>query len=360
MRANTNSHLPPVPLVGRAPRPDPPSEPQNLWRQLLAKFVGVSTLMDPFANDSDEAVRTLGRVALRRTPRAADDYFALGDMCAHLTLSADDTLNASYAEKALQAFQRAGESSPGDDALARRTILAFVFWVGSIARMLATYEALQISANLAERTIRLDIVTTDSPAAAQLHDLVTQMRAQIALMLDEENVNNPSEQVNARLSRRLCDEGQVFLRNQRTPEALQSFTRALEADPLNSTAWLWQALAQTDVARFKEAIVSYDRAIELDPTNYGALNSKGALLMEIGRVGQALECFEQALTMPLPPPIVKAAFMLNKGKALYILGRYEEARDALVRSDQLDPTPESAAGVAACNEMLVNRSEVPS
>jgi hypothetical protein len=35
-----------------------------------------------------------------------------------------------------------------------------------------------------------------------------------------------------------------------------------------------------------------------------------------------------------------------------MLARYQEARDALVRSHQLDPSPESAAGIAACRERL--------
>jgi len=37
---------------------------------------------------------------------------------------------------------------------------------------------------------------------------------------------------------------------------------------------------------------------------------------------------------------------------LFILRRYRESRDALVRSYQLDPSPESAAGIAACREQI--------
>jgi hypothetical protein len=40
-----------------------------------------------------------------------------------------------------------------------------------------------------------------------------------------------------------------------------------------------------------------------------------------------------------------------------MLGRYAEARDALMHSHDLDPSPESAAGIAACRERLEGSSE---
>ncbi|MEO7909676.1 MAG: hypothetical protein ABIV47_08515, partial [Roseiflexaceae bacterium] len=60
----------------------------------------------------------------------------------------------------------------------------------------------------------------------------------------------------------------------------------------------------------------------------------------------------RALEISASSTKVKAIFWLNKGTALFILCRYRESRDALVRSYQLDPSPESAAGIAACREQL--------
>ncbi len=350
MNALADSHLPSTPQTGRSAPSSPTTEPRNLWQQFLATVNGVGNVIDPFASDAEPEVRALGQMARQRTPRSADDYFVLGDMCARLSLDGM-TLRQPYAEKVLIAYCRAGECSTTDAVVARRAILAFAFWVASVARMIASYEALQVGVAICERAGRLDMLASDSAPVGQLRHLVEQMRAQITQMLDE-GERAGGESSPQRISRRLCDEGQNLLRHQRTEEALNSFARAIEIDEQNSTAWLWQALALTDVARFDEALASYDRSIQLDPTNYGAWNSKGTLLMELGRAIEALDCFERALAMPLPPPVVKAAFLLNKGKALYILGRYEEARDALVRSDQLDPTPESSAGIAACHEML--------
>lgn len=349
MNATLDPHLPPVPQTGRQPAPRIPSP--GLWNQLRSAVNQIGSMGDPFIGDLHPTVSDLGRQARMRHPRIADDYFALGDLCARLVLS-DAQLNQSYCEKAVLAYNRAGECSSADEAYARRTILAFTFWVVSVARMIASAEALQSAIATCEQALKVPSIADQAGAGEQLRTTTAQMRAQLARMTGAEAQEHTPDSERRRLSRKLCDEGQAFLRTQRVAEALSTFERAIEADDRNSTAWLWRALALTDVARFDEALESYDQAINIDPTNYGAWNAKGTLLMELGRAKLALECFDRALDMPLPPPIVKAAFLLSKGKALYTLGRYEEARDALVRSDQLDSTPESVAGVAACREML--------
>lgn len=353
-----NAPIPPVPQTGRVAEAAAPVEPQNLWQQLLATFSEVGNAVDPFASDLHPEVRALGRLARQRNPRSANDYYALGDLCARLIL---DTTNLSqtYAEKTIIAYSRAGECSSEDAAVAGRAILSFALWLADVARTLASYTALQTGLAICERVLYLGTIPADSISADQLREQIEQMRDQMSHILDEGESEYPGGSADVtpqHLSQKLCDEGQMLLRQQNAGDALAAFARAIEADDQNSSAWLWQALALTDVARFDEALVSYDHAIQLDPSNYGAWNSKGALLLELGRVAESLECFEQALTMPQPPPVVKAAFLLNKGKALYVLGRYNEARDALIQSDQLDPTPESAGGVAACDEMLGHKA----
>ena len=116
-------------------------------------------------------------------------------------------------------------------------------------------------------------------------------------------------------------------------------------------------MALTDLGRFDEALASYDRALALEPESAGMWNNKGSLLMELGRLEAALQCFERAIDLAAPVSTVKAVYWLNRGKALYMLGRYAEARDALMHSHALDPSPESAAGIAACRERLEGSSE---
>lgn len=348
-----DSTLPPVPQSGRPAIPAPDIEPRNLWQQLLATLNEVGNAIDPFANDMRSDVRALGRLARQRHPQRANNYFALGDLCARLAFDGTH-MNQSYVEKAILAYQRAGESSASDEAVARRMIFTFAVWVAGSARILNTYIDLEAGLFACRRALQFETDPDSSATATQLGDLIARTETQIAQLLNKQELA-PDETATLspqHRSQKITDEGQIFLRQQRINEALNAFARAIEADDQNSAAWLWQALALTDVARFEEALTSYDRAIELNPDNYGAQNSKGALLLELGQIEAALHCFEQALTMPAPPAMVEAAFLLNKGKALYMLGRYSAARTALQRSDELAPNEESAAGVLACNEML--------
>ncbi|MCG8352557.1 MAG: tetratricopeptide repeat protein [Chloroflexales bacterium] len=342
----------PPPQTGRIVRDAPETEAQNLWKQLLATVYQVGHALDPFAADLDPSIRALGRTARQRNPRRADDYFALGDLCAQLSLDGVQ-LKLSYAEKTLIAYGRAGECSLTDEAVARRASLAYVLWLTGVARSIGTYHALEVGTAICERAVRLEIVAADSAPGEQLRNLVKQLRAQMNQLIDlAERAADSVEPTPLRISRRLCDEGQIALRHQRTTEALEIFARVIDADPQNATAYLWQALALTDVARFDEALASYERALQLEPFNYGAWNNWGALLMDLGKLSEALACFERALEIPQAAPVVQAAFLLNKGKALFLMERYAEAHTALFQSDQLDPTPESAAGVTACDEML--------
>jgi Tfp pilus assembly protein PilF len=144
----------------------------------------------------------------------------------------------------------------------------------------------------------------------------------------------------------------MLLRQGQPRDALDRFEAALASSEANKSAWLWRAMALTDLGRFDDALASYDRALVLEPDSAGVWNNKGSLLMELGRLEAALTCFERALELAAPISTVKAVYWLNRGKALYMLGRYSEARDALAHSHELEPSAESSAGIAACRERL--------
>ena len=103
---------------------------------------------------------------------------------------------------------------------------------------------------------------------------------------------------------------------------------------------------------FKTRRDDWQRVLEIEPDNARVWNSKGALLTELGRAEEALACLNRALELSSSDAKIKSIFLLNKGKALFILKRYREAREALVRSHQFDPSPESAAGITACREQI--------
>ncbi|MFO7168816.1 MAG: tetratricopeptide repeat protein [Chloroflexota bacterium] len=345
----TSDSILPPPQSGRsAPPADHPEEPRGLWSQLLTAFRDLSGAFDPFANDANPQVRALGRAARERRQPHPDDYFAIGDLCARLTPQGR-TLSSTYAAKAIAAYTRADSLLSPEDASARHALLAFASWTAEAARALGGYEPLKVALLSCERAAALLSDAGAASEAQQLRAVERSLRDQIDRFADEGDSTRAASERQARL---LTDQGQMLLRQGEPAQALTLFEQALAADNRSHAAWLWRAMALTDLARFDEALASYDRALALEPDSAGVWNNKGSLLMELGRLEPALECFERALSLSAAVSSVKAVYWLNKGKALYMLGRYVEARDALVRSHQLDPSAESAAGIAACRDRL--------
>ena len=69
--------FPEVPQTGRQPVRLSLDQQKKLLNRRLA-----ADRTDLFATDADEAIRTLGRLALRRENPTPSDLFALGDLCA--------------------------------------------------------------------------------------------------------------------------------------------------------------------------------------------------------------------------------------------------------------------------------------
>jgi len=348
MISPTSRSVPPPPQTGHtATVPSSDGQQAPLWSQLLAVFRDLGGSFDPFANDANPEVRALGRMARQRRHANANDYFALGDLCARLTLQGD-SLSATYAAKTIAAYVRGAQVALTRAGAAHAALTSFAFWVVEAVRLLGDDESLRVGVLVCDRVQQLDVVAGRPAEAARLRVAGQQLREQIAGRFGEERGASGRVQLE-RESQLLCDQGQMLLRQSLAAEGLGAFERALRLDDQNHVAWLWHAMALTDLGRFDEALASYDRALALEPGSARAWNSKGALLLEIGRVEPALACFDRALELAADSPIT-AAFWLNKGKSLFRLGRYQEALAALEQSHRIDPSAESAAGIAACRE----------
>jgi tetratricopeptide (TPR) repeat protein len=360
MITENDTYLPPAPQSGRAAVPiDHDDDQSGLWPQMLAVFRDIGGTFDPFANDGNPDVRALGRAARQRRQPQGDDYFALGDLCARLTLQ-NGKLSETYIAKTIAAYSRAGEIAPAESRAARVALLTFAQWVVDVGRSLGGYEALKAAALACERVHQLDLVTQKPTERERLREMATRLREQMMRVSESEPAAGQNGNDAGRESQLLCDQGQMLLRQSQPKEALQHFEQALQIDSHNHAAWLWRAMALTDMGRFDDALASYDRALSIEADNARVWNSKGALLTELGRAADALACLNRALELSSSDAKVKAIFWLNKGKALFILKRYREAREALVRSYQLDPGPESAAGIAACREQIEVEAASPS
>jgi tetratricopeptide (TPR) repeat protein len=352
MISRQDTYLPPAPQTGRVGQAtDADDDEAGLWSQILSVFRDISGSFDPFANDGNPAVRALGRTARQRRQPQSDDYFNLGDLCARLALQ-DARLSKTYIAKTIAAYTRAGEIDLAERRAARIALVTFAHWIVDVARALGSYSALKAAALACERIQQIDMVANKPSEQERLHEMELRLREQLSRLAESDADTTASVPAAKRESQLLCDQGQMLLRQNQTKEAFELFEQALQSDEGNHSAWLWRAMALTDMGRFDDALASYDHALKIEPDNARVWNSKGALLTELGRAEAALTCLDRALEISASSAKVKAIFWLNKGKALFILHRYRESRDALVRSYQLDPSPESAAGIAACREQI--------
>ncbi|HEX3051101.1 MAG TPA: hypothetical protein VHP83_10640, partial [Aggregatilineaceae bacterium] len=126
--------LPSVPQTGIPPLALPPDQEQALLNRRRK-----ADQTDPFASDPDEAVRRLGRLALRRDVLHPYDYLALADLCATLSwIEKDRRLRVYYVGKTLFAFRTAAGIAANDDKireLAQNTCLNYLKWVLRAARV---------------------------------------------------------------------------------------------------------------------------------------------------------------------------------------------------------------------------------
>jgi len=78
-------------------------------------------------------------------------------------------------------------------------------------------------------------------------------------------------------------------------EAIECYSKLLEKDIYNKTAWNNKGLALGKLGRLFEAIGCYDKALEIAPNDHVVINNKASALFKKGLVSEALECFKIAL-----------------------------------------------------------------
>jgi tetratricopeptide (TPR) repeat protein len=114
-------------------------------------------------------------------------------------------------------------------------------------------------------------------------------------------------------------------------EALRSFDRVLELDPINEAALHNKGVALRSAGRYEEALGCFDRAQERDPDNPVILFNRGFCLGKLERFEEALKAFDRVLA--LRPEHSSGWF--NKGKILQKMGRMEEAEEHLRKAQEL-------------------------
>jgi tetratricopeptide (TPR) repeat protein len=133
-------------------------------------------------------------------------------------------------------------------------------------------------------------------------------------------------------------------------EAIHSYDKAIEFDPLDLNSWRNKGDALFEHACYNDAIKSYDMAIDINPLDAATRkkrsdainardklatdeNNEGIALLNIYMYGEALNFFEKVIQLN---PKHAGAFN-NKGIALHNLGKYDDAIRAYDKAIEINP-----------------------
>jgi len=122
--------------------------------------------------------------------------------------------------------------------------------------------------------------------------------------------------------------------NSKWDEAIQQFTKAIEADPKHVASYLGRCRAYYAKGNYDQSIVDCDQAISLDPMNAEAFYYRGRDYQFKGTTDRALEDYSAALR--LDPR--HAAAWANRGYLNHEMKKdYEQAKKDYEESLKLDP-----------------------
>lgn len=137
--------------------------------------------------------------------------------------------------------------------------------------------------------------------------------------------------------------GQALMRLERRTEAISSYERAIELDPKYAIAHNNLGIAHYEAGAYETAAACYRQALELDPNLAEARNNYGNSLLKLGRPEEALAQYERL-------PHLKPA-LLNRGKALHEMKRFEDAVESYQGALQAEPN--NAEALSNCAGALI-------
>ena len=126
-----------------------------------------------------------------------------------------------------------------------------------------------------------------------------------------------------------------FFENQDGDAALQEILISLKLNETSAQSHWLAGLIFSGRGASLTAIKHYRRALEIDPTLHEVQNNLGTIYLSLEQWEKAVEVFK-----PLTKTVeyrTPAMSHNNLGWAYFKLGRYEEARQQLLASTQLDP-----------------------
>lgn len=261
---------------------------------------------------SEEAMKSIDR-ALEINPNSAEAWGSKGYVFSNMFQSENATL--AYG-KALQLYEDRLERDPRD----------FNAWIGkgdSLGYWGLVANDLSSLSKLNEAALAFDRAIEINPGNAKGWFRKGEVLSLIALFRNESETYNQS---------------------------LQALDAALEINPEYAEAWKIKGATLMDLKRYNESAEAFKKALEIAPGLPGALEGRALSLKELGKTDESTDeststarAFEEAIESY--DQIIKDAnssqelsyAWISKGIALYELGKYDEAFNALDNATEADP-----------------------
>ncbi|MEO5859849.1 MAG: tetratricopeptide repeat protein, partial [Pyrinomonadaceae bacterium] len=113
------------------------------------------------------------------------------------------------------------------------------------------------------------------------------------------DINRSIELSSRNLDEKYTIRGDVYVELKDLPKALESYTKAIEANPTSSPAYLERGkiYATNGFRNWISAIADFDTVIEKDATNVDAYNGRGYAYFELGKKTESVADFKRALAV---------------------------------------------------------------
>jgi serine/threonine protein kinase len=127
--------------------------------------------------------------------------------------------------------------------------------------------------------------------------------------------------------------GLAYRKLKENAKAIADFSRATDLDPRIADAYTGRGNAYSDLKEYTKAIADYNRAIGLDPGLAPAYNNRGIAYRELKEYAKAIENYNRAIE--LDPKFANAYG--GRGATYYALNDYQRAIQDFDYALQLDP-----------------------
>ncbi len=281
--------------------------------------------------------------ALERSPEAAAAYFGLGKAA---VAGGNHAAAVEHFEQALalapdasairyplaQAYRKLGNLEKAREHLGRRgeDEAHFPDPLGSKILRLAQAAAFEIVLSLARESESVSEEEFLGFALSQFGEVKgTIEELELGLLLEQHSERPSDPRELARIHYVL---GGLLVNDDRDPDAIEHYRRAIELDPSLADTRIKLGNALARARRFEEAVDSYSAVLAAHPDNSAALLKQAAALMSIEREAEAVPLLDRLIA--LEPDHSEA--MVRLGAILERRGEIDRAIEVYRRASRLD------------------------